>query len=29
MRWDGWFLLSCALLPWAVEQYDAAPVPVS
>lgn len=24
-----WFLLSCVVLPWAVEQYDAAPVPAS
>ncbi|MFJ4880046.1 hypothetical protein ACIP93_33230 [Streptomyces sp. NPDC088745] len=27
-RWSNWFLLSCVVLPWAVEQYDAALVPV-
>ncbi|GHH54747.1 hypothetical protein [Streptomyces candidus] len=27
-RYSDWFLLSCVVLPWAVEQYDAALVPV-
>ena len=26
-RYSDWFLLSCVMLPWAVEQYDAALVP--
>lgn len=26
-RFDPWFVLSCVVLPWAVEQYDAALVP--
>ena len=25
---NDWFLLSCVVLPWAVEQYDAALAPV-
>ncbi|MFF8387769.1 hypothetical protein ACF053_29585 [Streptomyces kanasensis] len=28
-RYSHWFLLSCVVLPWAVEQYDAALVPVA
>ncbi|MFJ9378880.1 hypothetical protein [Streptomyces sp. NPDC101455] len=27
-RFDVWFLLSCVVLPWAVEQYDAQLTPV-
>ncbi|PZS21646.1 MAG: hypothetical protein DLM60_05930 [Pseudonocardiales bacterium] len=27
-RYGQWFLLSCEVLPWAVEQYDAALAPV-
>ncbi|MFE2529436.1 hypothetical protein ACFXEL_35015 [Streptomyces sp. NPDC059382] len=27
-RYSDWYLLSCAVLPWAVEQYDAVVVPV-
>jgi hypothetical protein len=27
-RWSDWFLLSCVVLPWAVEQYDVALVSV-
>ncbi|MFE3694087.1 hypothetical protein [Streptomyces sp. NPDC059129] len=23
-RYSDWFLLACVVLPWAVEQYDAA-----
>ncbi|WP_405953603.1 hypothetical protein [Streptomyces phaeochromogenes] len=26
-RHSDWFLLSCVVLPWIVEQYDAALVP--
>lgn len=26
-RYSDWFLLACVVLPWAVEQYDAALVP--
>ncbi|WP_157877326.1 hypothetical protein [Streptomyces odonnellii] len=26
-RYRDWFLLSCVVLPWIVEQYDAALVP--
>nr|WP_233109105.1 hypothetical protein [Streptomyces sp. 14R-10] len=26
-RFDPWFVLSCVVLPWAVEQYDATLVP--
>ncbi|GAA1933692.1 hypothetical protein [Streptantibioticus ferralitis] len=26
-RYSDWFLLSCVVLPWAVESYDAALVP--
>ncbi|MEV4441320.1 hypothetical protein AB0K09_20310 [Streptomyces sp. NPDC049577] len=27
-RYSDWFLLSCLVLPWAVEQYDAVLAPV-
>jgi hypothetical protein len=27
-RYADWFLLSCVVLSWAVEQYDAALTPV-
>jgi hypothetical protein len=26
-RYSDWFLLSCVVLPWGVEQYDAVLVP--
>ncbi|WP_326757453.1 hypothetical protein OHB35_00935 [Streptomyces phaeochromogenes] len=26
-RYSDWFLLSCVVLPWIVEQHDAALVP--
>ena len=26
-RYSDWFLPACVVLPWAVEQYDAALVP--
>jgi hypothetical protein len=26
-RCSDWFLLACVVLPWTVEQYDAALVP--
>lgn len=27
-RYSPWFLLACVVLPWAIEQYDAALTPV-